>query len=120
MVKVFISQPMNGISDEEILEERAKATELLTEYFKKEYNEEVTIASSFFTNDNVPGGIPEDANGIWYLGRSLQLLYDCDYIYFIDGYENARGCLVEEYVAYRYDITRLYKHSMETIINQSH
>ena len=41
---------------------------------------------------------------LWYLGRSLQFLADADIAYFSQGWDQARGCIIENMVAQRYGI----------------
>ena len=60
MKKLFISQPMKGKTDEEILDERNKAVTAA----KKKLKDEVELIDSFFV------GAPADAKPAWYLGRS--------------------------------------------------
>lgn len=100
MLKVFISQPMNGKTDKEIKEERlrivSKISEIVTEPFE--------IIDSFFET------APHDAKPLWFLGKSLELLSSADLAYFSKGWENARGCRIEHDCAVAYLI--------ETIITE--
>lgn len=96
-MKVFISQPMRGKSDEEILAERNKAIQ----YVKKLGNKSIEIIDSFFQ------GAPVDAKPLWYLGKSLELLSEADLAIFLPGYENARGCVIEHTCCLMYDIPHL-------------
>ena len=73
MKKLFISQPMRGKSDEEILAERKKAIELAQEMI----GEPVEVIDSFFQE------APADAKPLWFLGKSLELLAGADIAYFI-------------------------------------
>lgn len=52
--------------------------------------------------DDVPMGCVH--GGVYYLGRSLELMSWSDYIYLCDGWESARGCVVERSVAEAYGI----------------
>lgn len=79
-MKVFISQPMNGKTNEEILDERNKAAAL---YPLAE------IVDSFFRD------APHDADPLWYLGESIKLIGEADVVYFCEGWEKARGCRIE-------------------------
>lgn len=68
MKKLFISQPMRGKTDEEILAERKKAIESA----ERNLGEPVEVIDSFFQN------APADARPLWFLGKSwsccLQLI----------------------------------------------
>lgn len=94
MKKLFISQPMKGKSDEEILKEREKAIEKA----KKLVGEPVEVIDSFFQN------APADARPLWFLGKSLQLLSTADVAYFAPGWNDARGCRIENESAIEYGI----------------
>ena len=94
MIKVFISQPMKGKSDEEILREREAAKKRIF----KNVQDEICILDSFFQ------GAPANARPLWYLGESLKLLSTADIAYFVPGWEAARGCKIEHECAVRYGI----------------
>ena len=99
MKKLFISQPMKGKTDGEILFERdravARAKELL--------GDEVELVDSFFS------GFSEDNDEtinkpVFYLGKSLEKLASADVAYFCKGWNEYRGCRIEHTVAKEYDI----------------
>ena len=94
MKKLFISQPMNGKTDEEILEVRKKAIEAAKEFLK----EDVEVIDSFMQ------GAPHDAKPLWFLAKSLELLSTADIAYFADGWNTARGCKIEHTCALEYGI----------------
>ena len=94
MKKLFISQPMNGKTDEEIKKERQDA--LLQAVAT--YGEEVELIDSFFES------APHDAKPLWFLGKSLELLSTADVAYFASGWESARGCKIEHDCAVAYGI----------------
>ena len=94
MKKLFISQPMKGKSDEEILAEREKAIQRA----KEALHDDVEIIASFFQ------GALVDTRPLWYLGESLKLLATADVAYFALGWEDARGCKIEHTCALEYGI----------------
>lgn len=94
-MKVFISQPMKNKTEEEILNERQKAIESIKEKYP---GEEIEIIDSFF--QNAPNGV----NPLWLLAKSLELLSNADLAYFCKGWENARGCKIENTCAIEYGI----------------
>ena len=94
MKKLFISQPMRGKTDEEILAERKKAIESA----ERNLGEPVEVIDSFFQN------APADARPLWFLGKSLELLSTDDIAYFAKGWEDARGCRIENQCAIEYGI----------------
>ena len=97
MKKLFISQPMNGKSDEEILREREKAIEEA----KKALGEDVEVIDSFFQS------APADARPLWFLGKSLELLSTADIAYFAQGWEEARGYRIEHDCTVEYGVNRI-------------
>lgn len=103
MKKVFISQPMNGKTDDEILAERQAIIELA-----KEELGEIEVIDSFFAE------APHDAKPLWFLGKSFELLADADVAYFADGWQSARGCKLEHdaSIAYGIDTVEVYSLSL--------
>lgn len=99
MKKVFISQPMNGKTDEEILSVRCNALSV-AEFQMQDSVEEV---DSFFQD------VPSDAAPLWFLGESLKKLADADVVFFAKGWQNARGCRIEHEAAVAYGIEVLYE-----------
>lgn len=94
MKKLFISQPMNGKSNEEIEEVRQKAISTAS----KKLGEDVEVIGSFFKD------APHDAKPLWFLGKSLELLSTADVAYFANGWRQARGCRIEYQCATEYGI----------------
>ena len=94
MKKLFISQPMKGKTNEEILKEREAAISRAKELMR----DEVEVIDSFFEN------APTEAKPLWYLGESLKLLSMADVAYFASGWKNARGCKIEHICAEQYGI----------------
>lgn len=94
MKKLFISQPMRGKTDDEILAVRQRAIESA----ERHLGEKVEVIDSFFQN------APADAKPLWFLGKSLELLSGADVAYFAKGWEEARGCRIENTCAIEYGI----------------
>lgn len=101
MKKLFISQPMRNKTDEEILKER----ELAIQEAKEQLGEDVKIIDSFFQNGEELAGVKR--SGVYWLGKSLELLSTADVAYFASGWEKARGCIIEHEVAKEYGIDRI-------------
>ena len=85
---------MRDKTDEQILSERAKAIESA----KKNFGEDIEVIDSFFKD------APHDAKPLWFLGKSLELLATADIAYFVKGWENYRGCKIENTCAIEYGI----------------
>ena len=98
MKKLFISQPMRGLTDEEIL----KTREEIRIKAEKTIGEPIELIDSFFEDFKPIGNIP-----VAYLGKSISLLATADVAYFGEGWEDARGCKIEHEVAVQYCIDRI-------------
>ena len=96
MKKVFISQPMKGKTDNEILLERDRAIKLIEEFV----GEDIEIIDNLI-EDQPPIGINES---LWFIGKSIELMSKADIAYFAPGWEDARGCKIENICAKEYGI----------------
>ncbi len=100
MIKVFISQPMRDKTNEQIKAERKRALDEIKALYP---NEEIEEIKSFFE------GAPHDATPLWYLGESIKLLGQADFVYFCKGWEKYRGCCIEHECCVRYSIKHVEK-----------
>ena len=94
MKKLFVSQPMAGKTDEEILSVRKLAIKQAQEVV----GEDVEAIDSFFQDH------PTFDKPLKYLAASIALLADADIAYFVKGWHDARGCLIERMCAAAYGI----------------
>ena len=92
-MKVFISQPMNGKTEEEILEVRKKICE------KFHISDDELIESYI---KHVPDFVSNER--VWSLGDSISMMATADMIIFAPEWENAYGCLIEHEVCHKYMI----------------
>ena len=101
VVNVFFSQPMHGLTDDEIAVERTYMISEFRDFLIDElgFSDDVVIC-------DVNGGYvmpgPEDTGRIWYLGRSIQNMDKADYVCFHSHWRSANGCLVEHSAAEMY------------------
>lgn len=103
-MKAMISQPMAGLTKEEILKVKEEAVEFLKEhdyeivntFFDEEWKEELEHNKDVV---NVP---------LKYLAKSLDTMATCEVVYFCPGWEKARGCKIEHEVAQAYDLNIIY------------
>ena len=95
MKKIFISQPMKGKTDEEILNERRNMVNAV----KEKYGNEVEILQSFLANYY--------DNAISFLGKSIEILSNADIAVFGKGWDKARGCIIEHQVCKSYGVPTL-------------
>lgn len=90
IMKLMISQPMRGKTNEQIREERAELVSRLQE----EGNEVI---------DTVFENAPEDEDiAIYMLSQPIRYIGKVDGIVFMKGWEKARGCKIEHEVAVEY------------------
>ena len=94
-MKVFISQPMKGRTDKEILDER----DAVIEYLKQKYSD-ISIIDSFL--DIEPPEVKTIS--VFYLGKSIQLLSDADLCVVVGDVSDNNGCQIEMEVCKRYGI----------------
>lgn len=97
MKKIFISQPMSGLTDEEILNKRQE----IMKNAEKVIKEPVELIDSFI--EDYPGEIYKHIP-VFYLGKSIQFLSQADVAYFGGDWRNARGCKIENEIAKQYGI----------------
>ena len=89
-MKIMISQPMKGKTNEQIREERAELVKRLQE-------EGHEVVDTVF--ENAPAD--EDV-AIYMLSQSIRYIGKVDAVVFMQGWENARGCKTEHEVALKY------------------
>lgn len=95
-MKVFISQPMRGLSEREIKLNRAKAIKKI----KSLYGDDVEIIDNYFGGNEKP---------LFKLGKSIELLSTADIVYLCNGWNKARGCKIEYMCASDYDIKIIFE-----------
>lgn len=93
-MKIFISQPMRGKTDAEILAERERVIKAA----KAKWGDDVEVLESFFR------GAPTETKPLWFLGESLKVMADADVVILCPKWHLTRGCIVEAAAANRYDI----------------
>ena len=108
--KAMISQPMNGLTDEEIEETRNKAIRHLERLGYK-------VVNTLFTDDWYSESAMKDRGVVniplCYLAKSLENMSLCDVAYFCDGWEEARGCRIEHETAEAYGVDIIYAEDEE-------
>ena len=104
--RVMISQPMSGLTDEEIIEVRDRARRHL-----EQFNYEVV--STFFTDEYVANlNLPKEGlvnERLLWLGMSMARMSTVDAVYFTKGWEDAIGCKLEHMAAFMYGLEMLFE-----------
>lgn len=97
-MKVMISQPMRGKTEEQIRDERKAIIE-------KFNNMHIEVIDTILKDE-----VPIDYNaGVYYLGKSIREMSKADALFMCDGWREARGCRIEYMVAKEYGIKILYE-----------
>ena len=81
-MKLFISQPMAGKTDKEILDERERILHNVKELFP---DKEIEVIDSFFDG--------EPKTPLWYIGESIKLLGQADFVYFCNDWRNTEDAV---------------------------
>ena len=97
--KCFISLPMAGIDIVTYCKIRDKACYDIVD---KGYD-----AVDPFIEELPPYDI--EFTDVWYLSKSLEIMAECNAVYFCKGWENARGCKIEHEVAKNYGLEIIYE-----------
>ena len=101
--KVMISQPMSGLTTEEIKATKEKALKCLEEKGCK-------VSNTLF-DDEWEDGQPSDVNSvqIHFLAKALEAMSNCSAVYFCKGWEQSRGCRIEHATAESYGLEMIYE-----------
>lgn len=105
-MKAMLSQPMNGLTEEEIIATRERA-------IRKLQNEGYEIINTYFSDEWYSRDSMKERGvvqiPICFLAKSLENMSLCDTVFFCKGWENARGCKIEHDVAKAYGVTIIYE-----------
>ena len=100
-MKAMLSQPMNGLPEEEIRETRDRAVAKLEAMGYE-------VVNTLFTDEWYSRESMEERGvvnvGLCFLAKSLENMSLCHAAYFCKGWENARGCLIEHAAAMMYGV----------------
>lgn len=106
MQKAMISQPMAGLTDDEIIKSRNRAIAVLAQLG-------YVVVNTLFTDDWYKKDAMEKRGVVQiplcFLAKSLENMSLCHAVYFCKGWKNARGCKIEHDAAVAYGLTILYE-----------
>ena len=97
-MKIMISQPMRGKTNDQIRQERA---ELILKLEAEGHEVIDTVLD-----------ISENKSPIFYLAKSIELLDKADAVVFMPGWEKARGCRIEHDICLQYEIPTMYEYEL--------
>ena len=97
IMKVMISQPMRGKTNEQIRRERAEVVRNLK-------------ADGFEVIDTIVTEKPpkNSDEAIFYLAKSIEFISQVDVVYFMRGWAQARGCMIEHKICQEYGKQTMY------------
>ena len=95
-LKLFVSMPMNGKTEQEI-----------AEHMQQAHKDAERITHTPLVLLDTVFDLPEDAKPLDYIGESIKKLAEADVAYFCDGWEQARGCRIEWMCARDYGVDRI-------------
>lgn len=99
--KAMISQPMNGLFDDEICEARNRAVKVLNSL-------DYEVVNTLFTDELYSDESMKERGVVQvplcFLAKSLENMSLCHAAYFVKGWENARGCNIEHDAAVAYGL----------------
>lgn len=106
-MKAMLSQPMNGKTEEEIVETRERAISALKAGGGYE------IVNTLFTDEWYSNEAMKERGVVQiplcFLAKSLENMSLCHAVYFCKGWEQARGCKIEHEAAKAYGLKILYE-----------
>lgn len=103
-MKVMISQPMQGLSEEEIQTQFEKIKQMIEGYGG-------TVVDVYFKEDWDKADMPNKP--LYFLGETIKKMSECDAVYFADDWFRSRGCSILYYIALKYGLKTLFKGSLE-------
>lgn len=106
MKKAMISQPMNGLTDEQIIETRNRAVERLE---KEGYEVVNTLFTDEWYSDKAMKERGVENIPLCFLAKSLENMSLCTVVLFCKGWEQARGCRIEHDTAKAYGLECFYE-----------
>lgn len=96
-MKVFISMPMKSKSTSQVRAEMEKVYRAILAKLPQ-----AEFIDSVIDGADMKIATTGDDAGVWYLGKSLELLSEADLVFFVNDYKDYRGCMIERIVAEKY------------------
>lgn len=93
---LFISQPMSGLTNDEILKVRQNATQFISDKYP---DNEILVLPSY---KEQPDNTYNATSAVDLLGNAISLMARANVIYFVPGWQKSRGCQIENEVARRW------------------
>lgn len=107
MKKVFVSQPMSKYTDDQIRQNRNMAISILAEFFKLSNQMEFEVIDNIQETNPDIEKLPHKNLG--YLANDIRDMANADMAFFMNDWENARGCRIEHRCCEESNIPILYE-----------
>lgn len=104
--KAMISQPMRGMTYEEIQQVRDSATKTLEKQGYNVVHVPLINGSSLVSQMDKKGVVKPS---LYLLANALDIMSCCHSAYFCKGWKEARGCLIEHQAAKAYGLEIIYE-----------
>lgn len=99
-MKIFVSMGFKDRSEDDILNDLADAIFQLTNVYA---GTEIEIVHNYYCEK------PENGPRLYCLGEAIKKLSECDACYFLEDWEQYKGCRVEMDVCVLYDIPVIFQ-----------
>lgn len=108
--KAMISQPMGGLTEEQVVETRDRAIKVLEATGYEVVN--TLFTDEWYSKENMEKrGVVQIP--LCFLAKSLENMSLCHAVYFCKGWEEARGCKIEHIAAASYGLEILYEDQLQ-------
>lgn len=98
MQKIYISQPMNNIEWQEVLDTRQK----IIDRIHQSLGNDVEILNNIFEDYDASIALKYQIKASW-------LIAEANIVYFAKGWDKSRGCLIEDRFAKAYNKQTVYE-----------
>lgn len=106
MKKAMFSQPMAGLTNEQIVEQRNKAIAVLNARGYEVVN--TLFTDEWYNQENMEKrGVVQIP--LCFMAKSLENMSLCHAVYFAKGWDKARGCKIEHAAAVAYGLDIIYE-----------
>ena len=106
MKKAILSQPMRGLTDDEIIQTRNRAIEELQSLGYEIVN--TLFTDEWYSKESISErGVIQIP--LCFLAKTIENMSKVHTVYFCKGWENARGCRIEHQIAKDYGLEIIYE-----------
>ena len=118
-MNIFLSQPMSGLTDDQIRYNRNLGINRLAQYMRNipsHWPQEWKNPDNWHVLANM--NFEQLSHPLMYLGKDIAMMADAQLLFAIKGWEKARGCRVELKVAEEYGLYIIYEDRVGDVVYQ--